>query len=54
MFILYDHVACTMHYKCARWWRGRGRVSTEVLHVLFVRHEAIAIIDLSACRLDQR
>ena len=51
VFILYDHIARTMHYKRARWWRGR--TSTEVFHEFFVRHEAAAIIDLSACRLGQ-
>ena len=51
VFILYDHIACTMHHERARWWRGRA--STEVFHELFVRHEAIAIVDLSACKLGQ-
>ena len=51
VFILYDHVACTMHYKRAGWWRGRA--STEVFHELFVRHEAISIIDLYACKSGQ-
>jgi hypothetical protein len=49
VFILYDHIARTMHYKRARWWRGRA--STEVIHELFVWHEAIAVINLFTCRL---
>lgn len=51
VFILDDHITCTVHNKRARWWRGRA--STEVFHELLVRHKATAIVDLSACRLGQ-
>jgi len=51
VFILYDHIARSMYYERARWWRGR--TATELFHELFIRHEAIAIIDLPTYRLDR-